>query len=301
VLGLTAVLGIAGMAAAGAAVGTAVGSVHHAPAAAGQVVIAGLAFSYPTVNAAAGVMLVLAAVGLLTIAGAVRAGWRQHCAHRRFLAEVEAVEELEGHPAVTVIAGRRPEAFCAGFLRPTVYVSRGAVEALTPSELEAVLAHEYHHCHVRDPLRFACGRILAHAVFFLPVLRPLADRYADLAELRADHAAVCASAGTPQPLASALLVFDASSPGAGGASAARVDSMLGETRRWRVSWGVLIGSLVVLCAAALLIWQSSAGASADASFNLPVLSPTPCLSLVMAVPLFVCISAARLRPRAPGA
>jgi hypothetical protein len=77
--------------------------------------------------------------------------------------------------------------------------------------------------------------------------------------------------------------------------------MLGETRRWRVAWGVLIGSLVVLCAAGLLIWQSSAGASADATFNLPVLSPTPCLSLVMAVPLLVCISAARLRPRAAGA
>ncbi len=264
--------------------------------------LAGLAFSYPTLNTAAGLILVLAAAGVLTIAGAVRAGCRQRCAHRRFLAEVEVLGQLEGHPAVTVIAGARPEAFCAGFLRPTVYVSRGAVDALTSAELRAVLAHEHHHRQVRDPLRFACGRILAHAVFFLPVLRPLADRYADLAELRADHAAVRASEGRPQPLASALLVFDASAPsGASGVSAVRVDSLLGEPSRWRVSWRVLIGSLAVLGTVGVLIWRTSGGASAHATFNVPVLSSTPCLSLLLIVSLVVCISAARLRPRAAGA
>ena len=73
-----------------------------------------------------------------------------------------------------------------------------------------MLEHEDHHLRVRDPLRFACGRILSQALFFVPVLRPLGDRYGELAELQADDAAVRASAGQKAPLASALLGFEAS-------------------------------------------------------------------------------------------
>lgn len=299
VLGLTALLGGAGMATAGAAVGTAIGSVHHVTVGAGQLTVAGLAFSYPTLNPAAGLVLALAALGATTIVGALRAGWRQCRAHRRFLARVTVLGPLEGHPGVSVIAGARPEAFCAGFVRPAIYISRGAVDALTASELAAVLAHEHYHRRVRDPLRFACGRVLAHAVFFMPVLRPLRDRYADLAELRADHAAVRASAGRPSPLASALLVFDAA--GVSGVSAARVDSLLGQPDRWRVSRRLLLGSLALLAVVSLLIWRTSAGASADATFNAPLVSSTPCLSLLLIVPLLVGIAVTRLRPRPAGA
>jgi hypothetical protein len=299
VLSLTALLGGAGIAAAGAAVGTAIGSVHHVTVGAGRLALAGLAFSYPTLNPAAALILALAAAGALTIAVALRAGWRQRRAHRRFLAQVEDVGRLDGHPGVTVIAGARPEAFCAGFLRPAIYVSRGAVDALTASQLEAVLAHEHHHRRVRDPLRFACARILAQAVFFVPALRPLRDRYADLAELRADRAAVCAGAGRPSALASALLVFDAAAPpGRSGVSAARVDWLLGEPDRWRVAWGPMIGSLAVLAAVSIMIWRTSAAASAQATFNAPLLSSTPCLSLLLMVVPLLWVAVVRLRPRA---
>jgi Zn-dependent protease with chaperone function len=299
VLSLTALLGGAGIAAAGAAVGTAIGSVHHVAVGAGRLAVAGLAFSYPTLNAAAALILALAAAGALTIAAALRAGWRQRRAHRRFLAQVEVLGKLHGHPAVTVIAGARPEAFCAGFLRPAIYVSRGAVNALTAPQLEAVLAHEHHHRRVRDPLRFACARVLAQAVFFIPVLRPLRDRYAELAELRADRAAVCANAGRPSTLASALLAFDAGSPsGRSGVSAARVDSLLGEPDRWRVARGPLIGSLAVLAVVSIMIWRSSAAASAQATFNAPLFSSAPCLSLLLIVPPLLWVVVTRLRPRA---
>ena len=66
-----------------------------------------------------------------------------------------------------------------------MYISQGALELLSDDELEAVLAHENHHLHVRDPLRLACGRILSQALFFVPALRTLFSRYADLAELNA--------------------------------------------------------------------------------------------------------------------
>ena len=62
-----------------------------------------------------------------------------------------------------------------------VYVSQRTVELLTEAELEAVLAHEHHHRRVRDPLRVAGGRILSEALFFVPVLRKLCERYAELA------------------------------------------------------------------------------------------------------------------------
>jgi hypothetical protein len=297
VLGLTALLGGAGMATAGAAVGTAIGSVHRVSVGAGQLTVAGLSFSYPALNAAAVLILALAALGAVTLAGVVRAGWRQRCDHRRFLTKVQVLGALDEHPGVIVIAGDRPEAFCAGFLRPTVYISTGAVDALAPDELRAVLAHERHHQRARDPLSIACGRVLAHAVFFVPVLRPLRDTFADLAEVRADRAAVRASAGRPRALASALLVFDAARPGTGGVSAARVDSLLGEPGSWHVSRRLLFASLVVLAAMGVAIWRAGAGASARATLDLPLFSSTPCVSLLLIASVLLCAGAVRLHPR----
>ncbi len=298
VLGLTTALGGGGVIAAGAAVGTAIGSVHHVTVGAGRLALAGRVFSYPTLNTAAALMLALAALGAVTLIAAVRAIWRQGREYRRFLQRAEILGPLDGHPAVTVIAGSRPEAFCAGYLRPAVYVSEAALSVLSPTELDAVLAHEYHHRRARDPLRLALGRILAQAVFFVPVLRPLRDRYSDLAELRADRAAVGASGGRRSPLASALLTFDACSPpGSGGVSPARVDSLLGEPDRWRVSYRLMIGSISVLVAAAILIWRTSAGASAHATFDVPLLTTTPCLSMLMLVPMIVCAGLLRRRTR----
>ncbi len=298
VLGLTTALGGGGMIAAGAAVGTAVGSVHHVTVGAGRLAVAGRVFSYPTLNLAAALMLGLAVLGAVTLIAAVRAIWRQGREYRRFLERVEMLGPLDGHPAVTVIAGSRPDAFCAGYLRPAIYISEGAVSVLGPAELEAVLAHEYHHRRAHDPLRLALGRILAHAVFFVPVLRPLQERYAELAELRADRAAVGASGGRRSPLASALLAFDAcSAPSAGGVSPARVDSLLGEPDRWRISYRLTIGSLTVLVAAAIVIWRMSGGASAHATFDVPLLTTTPCLSMLLLVPMAVCAILLRRRTR----
>ena len=67
--------------------------------------------------------------------------------------------EIAGLVYVNVVNDSSPEAFCAGFLRPRVYVSRGAVELLTPDELRAVLQHEHHHWRMRDPLRLASARV----------------------------------------------------------------------------------------------------------------------------------------------
>jgi Zn-dependent protease with chaperone function len=294
---LAVMFGAAGFVAAGVAVGTAIGSVHRASMGAGHVDVAGLALSYPELNGAEWLLIGLAVVGATAITVVCRASWRHRSRYRSFRNRLEVVGRLRGHPTVEVIAGERPEAFCAGYLRPTVYISKGALESLTIPQLEAVLAHEHHHRLVRDPLRFAVGRILTRAMFFVPALRPLFDRDADLAELNADGAAVRASAGRQGPLASALLVFDASAPpGLTGISSARVDSLLGEPVRWRLPLWRLAASLAALTVLTVLIWQASAVASARATFNVPFVSSQPCVAMMLALPLLGCLAVARRRP-----
>lgn len=293
-------LGLATAAAAAsvAPVGAAIASVHRASAATVRLDVAGLRFSYPRLNAAGWILLGLALIGGSAIAVGLRASLRQHRAYRRFLARLEIVGHLAERPTVMVIADPRPQAFCAGYLRPRVYVSEAAIALLTADELEAVLAHEQHHRRVRDPLRFACGRILSQGLFFVPALRALFGRYADLAELHADGAAVRAGAGGRAALAAALLAFEACGAGV---SPERVDSLLGRPVGWRRPWGQVgasLGSLTVLIA---LTWGASQTASARATFNLPLASGQPCLAMLIILACLGCVTMVGRRPSARAA
>jgi hypothetical protein len=290
VFGLAAALSAGGLGATAATITTTLASVHRASADARQIVIAGIRFTYPTVNGAEALLFVLGMSATAVIATVVRAAWRQIRAHRRFAAVLEPVEFLDRDPRVGVIRDSRPQAFCAGYLRPAVYVSRRTVELLADSELDAVLAHEHHHRRVRDPLRIACGRVLSEALFFVPVLKPLCDRYADVAELSADRAAVRASAGREAPLASALLAFDENAPpGISGISPERVDSLLGQPTRWRLPAWLLAGSVAALAALTVVIWWVSESARAHATLNLPIVSSRPCLVIMGIVPAAGCL------------
>jgi hypothetical protein len=127
----------------------------------------------------------------------------------------------------------------------------------------------------------------------------LHDRYADLAEVNADRAAVQASAGHQTPLASALLVFDASAPpGASGISPARVDSLLGQPARWRVPIWLMAASLAAVSALSVLTWQASGVASVQATFNVPFVSSQPCVVMITLLPLMRCLVAFGRRARA---
>ena len=284
VFGLQLTLGAGGLAAAVATVGAAIGSVHREGGGAPDIVIAGQRFTYPTVNLAAVLLLILAALGAAVVARALRASWRQLRDYRRFVRGIAIIGPLPGHPGIDVIDDQAPHAFCAGYLRPRIYVSAGALAVLSDDELAAVLVHEDHHRAVRDPLRLASSRILSQALFFLPALPSLRDRYGDLAEERADAAAVRA-AGETGPLASALLAFDAAAPpGASGISPGRVDSLLGQPPGWRVPSSLVAVSFAMLVLLTVLIWRASAAAAAHATFNLPVLSSQPCVLFLALVP-----------------
>jgi Peptidase family M48 len=286
VFGLALALGTGGLGLASAAVIAAVVSVHHESVGAPQVALTGIQFTYPSVNGGGALLLLLATLAAAVLKVALASTWRQCRAYRAFTARVGPIESLPRTPGVNVIPDSRAQAFCAGYLRPAVYVSRRTVDLLTEDELDAVLAHEHHHQRFRDPLRMACGRILSEALFFIPVLRFLIDREADVAELRADHAAVCAREGGEAALASALLAFDESAPGgAAGISPERVDALLGQRSQWRLPAWRLAASLLILSSLALLVWRVSGMASAHATFNLPLLSSRPCVVVMTVLPL----------------
>jgi hypothetical protein len=292
-------LGGAGLFGVAFVLGAGVRTVHVAPSAAHHLAVAGLDFTYPAINAAAAFLLAFAALGAAVLIVTLRAAWRQVRAHRRLLRALPLAGEVPDHPSVSLIRADVPMAFCAGWVRPRVYVSTAALDQLSGAELDAVLAHESHHRELRDPLRLAVGRVLCQALFFLPVLRPLHDRYGEVAELNADAAAVAAAGGAVAPLASAMLTFGAGQSGdVVGISPDRVDSLLGRPPAWRLPWALLIAALTTLAVVLALVWRASGSASAQATLNLPVASSQPCVLVLALVPIVACLVAVVVRSSA---
>lgn len=123
---------------------------------------------------------------------------------RRVTVQPATVDELAGELG---LAGRLhlvedPSAytFTQGLLWPQVWLSTGLLALLDESELRAVLIHERHHIHQRDPLRVLFSRSLAEALFFLPLAASLRDTYMAAKEVEADQASAADNV-----LASALL------------------------------------------------------------------------------------------------
>jgi hypothetical protein len=191
---------------------------------------------------------------------------------------------LPGVDGALIFEDDRPLAFCTGYVRARVYLSRGALHRVSPEQLRAVLAHEEEHRRRRDPLRLACAGVLCDALFFLPLLRALRDRYAALAELLADDAAVAASAGDPSPLAAAMLMFGTSPHEASvGIAPERVDHLMGEPDRWRAPILLALTSIAGVVSLALVVWQIGRHALVQTTLNLPVLSTQPCVVVLAAL------------------
>lgn len=230
-------------------------------------------------------VLLLGSLAVAVTALAARSCFMQLRSRRGFLAEVGVVGTITvaGHQA-RVVDEAQPLAFCTGLLRPRIYVSRGALALLEADQLEAVIAHEAHHARRRDPLRVFIARALGEALFFLPVLRRLSARYAALAELAADEAAVRHS-GKREPLAAALLAFeDAPSAAVVGIAPERVDHLLGERPRWELPAALLAGAAVTLAGLFLAVART-AEATGRASVDMPVLLAQACMVAMAGLPL----------------
>jgi Zn-dependent protease with chaperone function len=261
--------------------------VHH-------VSILGQRLSYPSANLPALIVLVLAAIGLSATASAVSGAAREVSASLRFRRRV-AREEPMPYGDALVVEDDRPLAFCAGLLRPRVYVSTGALALLDDPALDAVLAHERHHARRRDPLRLAAARVLARALFFMPGLGALAASQRSLAELSADESAVTADPDSRSALARAMLGF--SDAGAAGFEPERVDYLLGETPTWRFPAALCLvaaGAAALMLALALLAGRVAAG---SATLAPPFLSRQPCVVVLALIPAALALTAARLHRR----
>jgi Zn-dependent protease with chaperone function len=268
-----------------------------------RIELLGQALSYPVANVNAVVIVLLAALGLVVTGRALGGAVRECRASRRFTRAVSR-RQLETLQGAVVVRDAHPRAFCAGLLRPRVYVSAAAVALLDQEALNAVLAHERHHALRRDPLRFATGRVLAHALFFLPELRLLVARHQALAELSADESAVDGAPAQRSALARAMLSFsDSSTSGGGGIDPARIDYLLGEPPSWRFPLLLCVaaaGVLALVVAVAVLAGQVARG---SATLALPFLSRQPCILVLAIVPAGLGLLAAglgrRLRVRRP--
>lgn len=249
------------------------------------------------IGATPALLLALFPVALGTAAGVrgIRSLRRQLRAQARFLRSLRPTEETQvGAVDVTIVDDVRATAFCAGILRPRIYVSTAAIALLTPAELAAVLAHESHHRSRRDPLRILCARALADAFYFLPFLRRVSDRYAQLAELAADEAAAHVSGRSV--LASALLRFGERGGQAApviGIAPERVEHLLGEPPRWQLPLAALSGS--VAAAAALLGLALAAPAViASESVSLATVIAESCMLAMVVAPVTIGFGAAWL-------
>jgi beta-lactamase regulating signal transducer with metallopeptidase domain len=180
---------------------------------------------------------VVAALGLAT--WIVRASWLAISAAR----EIARLPRLQPPDGLVVAAQRTgvdqvvcldsaaAAAFCAGLLRPRVFVTSAMVASLPDQELDAVLVHEAEHAHRRDPLRRLAGRAAADVLFWLPLVGWWSRRRLEDAELAADRAAIRRVGRTP--LARALRatappVAPAAGAGFDGAGPARVTQLLGD-------------------------------------------------------------------------
>lgn len=215
---------------------------------------------------------------LLLLAGLAYAAWdrlRAWRRSRRVLAPLDARVPTAGDAiwAAAIDAGVAPRtlrvvrglpnpAFTVGWLRPRVYVAHELAERLTRAELSAVIAHEGAHVARRDPLRLSVLRFFALMLFWIPVLRRLADDVADEAEVQADDRA---AGDEPMVLASAILSVawwsPRPAPFAGAVGFTRHDILERRVRRLAgedIACGTYVTrrSLVAAAAALVLVWAS---------------------------------------------
>jgi Zn-dependent protease with chaperone function len=255
----------------------------------------------PDLGVGSAAVLALGGLSVAVLARTVTSGIRRLRASRAVVRALEPFERRHvGGATVQVFSHASVLAFCAGLLKPRIYVSTGTIGALDASELEAVIAHEQHHACKRDPLRVFVAGVVSDGLFFAPALRRLADRYAALAELAADRAAVRIHRDDPGPLASALLAFESADPAVVGIAPERVDHLLGDAPRWNLpvalgAWGLMmIGGVAAL---AVLV-----EAAAQAPVNVPLLLAQSCMVVLVAVPVLIVaggmVSRRRLASRA---
>lgn len=144
-----------------------------------------------------------ALLGLALLGTGLRRGWQTFRATRRLLADWDRVSTAVALTDSTIPAFRIRHEFpivaVVGVWRPRLFVAESVLDALTPGELRAVLAHEGAHRHSLDNLKrwlLACAPCFGWSA----AAHRLERAWQEAAELEADR-----HADDPLELASALV------------------------------------------------------------------------------------------------
>jgi Peptidase family M48 len=162
---------------------------------------------------------VLARTALIAVAH-FRAAGRQALLHAQTARLIGQPEPTMG---AVLVEHAQPTAYCVAGRQPTVILTTGAVQALDPGQLDAVLAHERAHLTGRHHWLLAVARISREVLPFLPLMRDAEEQVARLVELHADDAAI--RARDPRLLATAIVVLATSASPAAALAAGATDSV----------------------------------------------------------------------------
>jgi Zn-dependent protease with chaperone function len=184
----------------------------------------------------AGLIVVTLLLGSLVVRAVGIARTR---ARQRVLIDLVGTE-CEGLPGAVILDHPLATAFGLPGLKGRIVVSRGAIDTLSPDELQAVLAHERAHLHAHHDLVLFPFRSLASSLPESRSLAAVSSRVGTLVEMAADNRALREC--EPGALARALCALaDAGvSPVPENASAVtrmnqRIERALGVRRRSKVS------------------------------------------------------------------
>jgi bla regulator protein blaR1 len=155
----------------------------------GSPVLAGQAVPGGRAIAIAG-FLAAAAVVLRAAGCAARELHRGQRDRREHAALVAATGHPGDEPDVAIIDHDAPAIYCLPCGRHQIVISAGALAALTPEQLRAVLAHERTHLHRHHHVILALATALARAFPRVPLLSQAQPQLAVLAEMTADDAAL---------------------------------------------------------------------------------------------------------------
>ena len=192
-------------------IGACVLRLRDAYATPGGAIVAGLGLTLT------GAIVARTAVTAITHLRAVRRNALQHAETARL------VGRREPTLGAVLVDHAQPAAYCVAGPQPTVVVTTGALQALDPGQLDAVLAHERAHLAYHHHRLLAIARIASQVLPFIPLARDAAAQIARLIEMHADDAATGARDG--EVLATALVALASTASPAPGLAAAATDAV----------------------------------------------------------------------------
>ena len=190
----------------------------------------------------------IAARTVLTAMTHLRAAGQQALLHAETARLVGRPEPALG---AVLVEHSQPIAYCVAGRHPTVILSTGALQALEPAQVSAVLAHERAHLTGRHHRLLALARISSLVFPVLPLMRDADAQVARLVEMHADDAA--ARTSDPRSLATALVVLATGTSPAPALAASATDSAQRIRRLLRPAEPLAPARRQVLRAAAALL------------------------------------------------